>query len=105
MACYWPSVGGATRPAGPPTALLPTSLITHSMPVLWITVILSLLLALVFLVLFVKEHRRFHFGSSERSALLPLEDDAPPSTARAPQHAQPPPSTPPANPPPPPRRS
>jgi hypothetical protein len=46
------------------------------MPVLWITVILSLLLALVFLALFVKEHRRFHFGSPERAALLPLEDDA-----------------------------
>ncbi len=46
------------------------------MPVLWITVILSLLLALVFLVLFVKEHRRFDFGSSERISLLPLEEDA-----------------------------
>ena len=47
------------------------------MPVLWITVILSLLLALVFLALFVKEHGRFHFGSTERAALLPLEEDAP----------------------------
>ncbi len=47
------------------------------MPVLWITVILSLLLAFVFLVLFVKEHGRFHFGSTERAALLPLEEDAP----------------------------
>ncbi len=75
------------------------------MPVLWITVILSLLLALVFLALFVKEHRRFHFGSPERSALLPLEDDAPPASARGPQPAQPSTSTPPANPPPPPRRS
>jgi len=74
------------------------------MPVLWITVILSLLLALVFLVLFVKEHRRFHFGSPERTALLPLEDDAPPATGSASQHAQPTPSTPPANPQPPPRR-
>ena len=52
------------------------------MPVLWITVILSLLLALVFLALFVKEHRRFHFGSPERSALLPLEEDAPVPEAR-----------------------
>jgi uncharacterized membrane protein len=74
------------------------------MPVLWITVILSLLLALVFLALFVKEHRRFHFGSPERSALLPLEDDAPPSTASASQHVQPSPTSPPAVPPPPPRR-
>ena len=41
------------------------------MPVLWITVILSLLLALVFLVLFIKEHGSFHFGSPERAALLP----------------------------------
>jgi len=47
------------------------------MPVLWITVILSLLLALVFLVLFIKEHGSFHFGSPERAALLPLEEDAP----------------------------
>ena len=45
------------------------------MSVLWITVILSLLLALVFLVLFVKEHARFHFGSTERAALLPLEEE------------------------------
>ena len=52
------------------------------MPVLWITVILSLLLALVFLVLFIKEHRRFHFGSPERSALLPLEEDAPANTEK-----------------------
>lgn len=52
------------------------------MPVLWITLILSLLLALVFLVLFVKEHGRSHFGSSERAALLPLEDDDPPVPAK-----------------------
>ncbi len=77
------------------------------MPVLWITVILSLLLALVFLALFVKEHGRFHFGSPERAALLPLEDDAPPAQAQPqPQPAQ---STPvsarPATPPTPPRSS
>ncbi len=61
------------------------------MPVLWITVILSLLLALVFLALFVREHGRFHFGSTERAALLPLEEDAPRS---APPHSQPAQSTP-----------
>jgi hypothetical protein len=53
------------------------------MPVLWITVILSLLLALVFLVLFIKEHGRFHFGSAERASLLPLEEDAPRPAPRA----------------------
>ncbi len=77
------------------------------MPVLWITVILSLLLALVFLALFVKEHGRFHFGSPERAALLPLEDDAAPAPAKPqPQSAQPTsvPSRP-ATPPTPPRRS
>ncbi|MFT3828794.1 MAG: hypothetical protein QM691_03710 [Opitutaceae bacterium] len=57
------------------------------MPVLWITVILSLLLALVFLALFVKEHRRFHFGSPERAALLPLEEDAAISPGRPQAHA------------------
>jgi len=51
------------------------------MPVLWITVILSLLLALVFLVLFAREHGRFHFGSAERAALLPLEEETPPPPA------------------------
>lgn len=61
------------------------------MPVLWITVILSLLLALVFLALFVKEQRRFHFGSPERAALLPLEDDAPPPSA--PSQSSPPPAS------------
>ena len=57
------------------------------MPVLWITVILSVLLALVFVVLFVKEHGRFHFGSPERVALLPLEDDGPPVPAARPVSA------------------
>jgi len=71
------------------------------MPVLWITVILSLLLALVFLALFVKEHGRFHFGSTERSALLPLEEDAPRSVPPPP--AQTTSSARPQNPPPPPR--
>ena len=47
------------------------------MPVIWITVILSLLLALVFLVLFVKEHGRFDFGSPERISLLPLDEETP----------------------------
>ncbi|HLP02553.1 MAG TPA: hypothetical protein VK163_11065 [Opitutaceae bacterium] len=59
------------------------------MPVLWITVILSLLLALVFLALFVKEHRRFHFGSPERAALLPLEDDAAPTPGPSKAHKAP----------------
>ncbi len=78
----------------------------HSlMPVLWITVILSLLLALVFLALFVKEHRRFHFGSPERASLLPLEDDASPTVPSKPQLPQSPPSIRPATPPPSPRRS
>jgi hypothetical protein len=55
------------------------------MPVLWITVILSLLLALVFVVLFVKEHGRFHFGSPERASLLPLEEEGTrPETATKP---------------------
>ncbi len=70
------------------------------MPVLWITVILSLLLALVFLALFVQEHRRFHFGSPERAALLPLEEDnAKPAGPAKPQQARPPadqPGTPPS---------
>lgn len=61
------------------------------MPVLWITVILSLLLALVFLALFVREHGRFHFGSTERAALLPLEEDA---SRSPPPHSQPAQSTP-----------
>lgn len=75
------------------------------MPVLWITVILSLLLALVFLALFVKEHGRFHFGSTERAALLPLEEDAPHVVLPQPQPAQPTPSSRPSTPPPPPRSS
>lgn len=77
------------------------------MPVLWITVILSLLLALVFLALFVKEHGRFHFGSPERAALLPLEDDDAPAAATPNlQPAQTPPiSARPATPPTSPRRS
>jgi hypothetical protein len=52
---------------------------THrsTMPVLWITVILSLLLALVFVALFVNEHGRFHFGSPERASLLPLAEETP----------------------------
>ena len=62
------------------------------MPVLWITVILSLLLALVFLALFVKEHGRFHFGSTERAALLPLEEDVPRTVPPQKQPAQPTPS-------------
>ncbi|MBK8475869.1 MAG: hypothetical protein IPL39_06025 [Opitutaceae bacterium] len=69
------------------------------MPVLWITVILSLLLALVFLALFVREHGRFHFGSTERAALLPLEEEAPRAVAPQPQPAQPTPSARPPNPP------
>jgi hypothetical protein len=60
------------------------------MPVLWITVILSVLLALVFLMLFIKEHGRFHFGSPERSALMPLEEDSPPlHPISAPKRQQP----------------
>lgn len=75
------------------------------MPVLWITVILSLLLALVFLALFVKEHGRFHFGSTERAALLPLEEDAPRAAVPQPPPAQPTPSARPLTPPPSPRSS
>lgn len=54
------------------------------MPVLWLTVLLSALLALVFIVLFVKEHARFHFGSPERAALLPLDEEKPAAPAPAP---------------------
>ncbi|HLP10184.1 MAG TPA: hypothetical protein VK178_18625 [Opitutaceae bacterium] len=71
------------------------------MPVLWITVILSLLLALVFLALFVKEHRRFHFGSPERAALLPLEDDASAAPAQSKTHKTPTAAGQPGTPPPP----
>ena len=70
------------------------------MPVLWITVILSLLLALVFLALFVKEHGRSRFGSTEHSALLPLEEDAPRSAPPPAPPAQPTSSSRPPNPPP-----
>ena len=68
------------------------------MPVLWITVVLSLLLALVFLALFVKEHRRSHFGSPERSALLPLEEDVPVAKVPPPQSQLARPVSPPSSP-------
>lgn len=47
------------------------------MSVLWITIPLSMVLALMFLALFLRDQRRGRFGSPERSSLLPLEDDLP----------------------------
>lgn len=60
------------------------------MPVIWLTVLFSLLLVLTFVVLFVKEYARFDFGSSERTALQPLEDDETPvpSDRNAPSSAR-----------------
>lgn len=49
------------------------------MHVLLLTVFLSLLLVTLFLVLFLFERRRKHFGSSEQDALLPFNDEDEPS--------------------------
>jgi hypothetical protein len=45
------------------------------MAVFPLTILLSLLLAAVFLHLFWREHRRPAFGSPEATALLPLQDE------------------------------
>ena len=47
------------------------------MSVIPLTVFLSLLLAGLFVVLFVREHRRRLFTSPERDSLLPLADETP----------------------------
>lgn len=55
------------------------------MTVLWLTVLLSALLAFVFLALFVRDQARRTSGSPERAALLPLQEPAerrvPPGTS------------------------
>lgn len=47
------------------------------MGVLVLTVFLSLLLVTLFVFLFIGEHRKKGFGSSEQDALLPFEDEDP----------------------------
>jgi cbb3-type cytochrome oxidase subunit 3 len=47
------------------------------MSVIPITVFFSLLLAGFFVALFLREHRRHRFASSERDSLLPLADERP----------------------------
>ena len=45
------------------------------MGVLLLTIFLSILLVSFFVVLFIGEHRKRGFGSSEQDALLPFEDE------------------------------
>jgi len=47
------------------------------MSVIPITVFFSLLLAAVFVVCFLREHRGRNFAGAERASLLPLADEAP----------------------------
>lgn len=57
------------------------------MSVIPLTVFFSLLLAGLFVLLFVREQRRRHLTSPERDSLLPLADELPqavPAVARAP---------------------
>ena len=48
-----------------------------SVGVLVLTVLLSLVLAAIFIVLFWHDRKREDFSSAERAALLPLEDEKP----------------------------
>jgi hypothetical protein len=68
--------------------------IFHAMSVIPITVFFSLLLAALFVGLFLREQRRHRFASPERDSLLPLADETPHSAR--PRRASPVPTTDPA---------
>jgi len=57
------------------------------MSVIPITVFFSLLLAGIFVVLFLRDQRRRDFSCAERDSLLPLADEAPRLAATAPESA------------------
>ena len=52
------------------------------MKILFLTVFLSLLLASLFLLLFIRDRRRQDFGGIEQDALRPFEDETPQITLR-----------------------